>query len=124
MKRNLTFTYQHILTGFLSALLACTGGAVLIVSSAEKAGFTNLELVSWLFAVYFFGGILNLLLSIYYKIPFGGAHSITAVAFLSTSVAHFSIEELAGAAIMSGIIITVFGCQAWETGSLLCCQNR
>ncbi|MFX3633088.1 MAG: benzoate/H(+) symporter BenE family transporter [Candidatus Pristimantibacillus sp.] len=100
---------HHVLTGLLSALLACTGGAVLIVNSAEKAGFSHLELISWLFSVYFIGGLLNLVLSIYYKIPFGGAHSITAVAFLSTSVAYFSIEELAGAAIMSGIIIAVVG---------------
>ncbi|OMF37487.1 benzoate transporter [Paenibacillus sp. FSL H8-0548] len=100
---------QPLLAGFLSALLACTGGAILIVSSAENAGYTNYELISWIFSVYFFGGLLNAALSLYYKIPFGGAHSITAVAFLSTSVVVFSIEELAGAAIMSGLIIAVFG---------------
>ncbi|WP_139998248.1 benzoate/H(+) symporter BenE family transporter [Paenibacillus paridis] len=97
------------LTGFLSALLACTGGAVLIVSSAAQAGFTNNELVSWIFTVYVFGGLFNIALSLYYKIPFGGAHSITAVAFLSTSVVYFSMAELAGAAIMAGVIIAVFG---------------
>lgn len=100
---------QQLFSGMLSALLACTGGAVLIVSSADKAGFSNAELISWLFAVYFFGGLLNVLLSLIYRIPFGGAHSITAVAFLGTSVIHFSIEELAGASIMSGIMIALFG---------------
>lgn len=100
---------NQFLSGFLSALLACTGGAVLIVSTAEKAGFTNLELVSWLFSVYFLGGLFNIGLSLYYKIPFGGAHSITGIAFLSTSAVIFSIEELAGAAIMAGVLIAIFG---------------
>ncbi|MGO4181602.1 benzoate/H(+) symporter BenE family transporter [Paenibacillus sp. TAF43_2] len=100
---------QNVFTGILSAMLACTGGAVLIVSSAEKAGFSTLELVAWLFAVYFFGGLLNIALTLIYKIPFGGAHSITAVAFLSTSATQFTVQELAGASIISGIIIAVFG---------------
>ncbi|WP_223285206.1 benzoate/H(+) symporter BenE family transporter [Paenibacillus sp. PL91] len=100
---------QNVFTGILSALLACTGGAVLIVSSAERAGFTTTELIAWLFAVYFFGGLLNVALSFLYKIPFGGAHSITAVAFLSTSATQFSVQELAGASIVSGVIIAVFG---------------
>ncbi|WP_419874198.1 benzoate/H(+) symporter BenE family transporter [Candidatus Pristimantibacillus sp. PTI5] len=99
----------HLLTGILSAMLACTGGAVLIINSALKAGFTNPELISWMFSVYFLGGLLNVGLSFIYKIPFGGAHSITAAAFLSTSIVYFSIEELAGAAIMSGAVIAFFG---------------
>lgn len=109
MKSYSKLNLQNVFTGTLSALLACTGGAVLVVSSAERAGFTNFELISWLFAVYFFGGLLNVVLSIYFKIPFGGAHSITAVAFLSTSVTHFSIQELAGASILAGLIIALFG---------------
>ncbi|MBP1995551.1 benzoate/H(+) symporter BenE family transporter [Paenibacillus eucommiae] len=100
---------QNVMTGILSALMACTGGAVLIVSTAEMAGFTSSELISWLFAVYFLGGLLNLTLSIVYKIPFGGAHSITAAAFLSMSGIQFSVQELAGASIMAGIFIAVFG---------------
>ena len=100
---------EHLLIGILSALLACTGGAVLIINSAVKAGITNPELISWMFSVYVVGGLLNVGLSIYYKVPFGGAHSITAAAFLSTSIAHFTIEELAGAAIMSGAVIAFSG---------------
>ncbi|MGZ9584873.1 benzoate/H(+) symporter BenE family transporter [Paenibacillus marinisediminis] len=103
------FNTQNVFAGILSALMACTGGAVLIVSSAETAGYTSAELISWLFAVYFFGGILNIILSILYKTPFGGAHSITAVAFLSTSGIHFTVQELAGASIMAGLLIALFG---------------
>lgn len=100
---------QNVLTGIMSALMACTGGAILIINGANNAGYTQPELISWLFAVYFLGGILNLMLSVVYRIPFGGAHSITAAAFLSTVAAHFSLFELAGSYIMGGILVALFG---------------
>lgn len=100
---------QNVLTGIMSALMACTGGAILIINGANNAGYTQPELISWLFAVYFLGGILNLMLSVFYRIPFGGAHSITAAAFLSTVTAHFSLFELAGSYIMGGILVALFG---------------
>ncbi|TVY05611.1 benzoate transporter [Paenibacillus cremeus] len=93
----------------MSALMACTGGAIMLIYGADKAGFSQSELISWFFAVYFLGGILNLGLSIFYKIPFGGAHSITAAAFLTTGMAQFSLNELAGCYIMSGLLIALFG---------------
>lgn len=98
-----------IMTGFLSALLACTGGAIMIVQAAGAAGLSKPELVSWFTSVYVIGGLLNLLLAMIYKIPFAGAHSITAAAFLSTAAAGFSYSELAGAFIMSGVIVLIGG---------------
>ncbi|MHA7963930.1 benzoate/H(+) symporter BenE family transporter [Paenibacillus sp. CAU 1782] len=98
-----------IMTGFLSALLACTGGAIMIVQAAGTAGLSMAELVTWFTSVYVIGGLLNLLLTLIYKIPFAGAHSITAAAFLSTAAAGFSFSQLTGAFIMSGGIILVCG---------------
>lgn len=100
---------HNVLTGIMSALMACTGGAILIINGAHNAGYTQSELISWLFAVYFLGGILNLTLSMFYKIPFGGAHSITAAAFLSTVATQFSLFELAGSYIMAGMLVALFG---------------
>jgi benzoate membrane transport protein len=93
----------------ISALMACTGGAVMLIYGADMAGFSRQELISWFFAAYVLGGILNVALSLWYKIPFGGAHSITAAAFLMTTMAEFSLKELAGSYLMSGILISIFG---------------
>jgi benzoate membrane transport protein len=100
---------KNVSTGIMSALLPCTGGAMLIINAAHAGGFSRVELISWMFAVYVLGGLLNLGLTIKYKIPFGGAHSITAVAFLITITAQFSIHELVGGYILSGIIIALLG---------------
>ncbi|NEW05869.1 benzoate transporter [Paenibacillus sp. SYP-B3998] len=97
------------MSGIMSALLACSGGALLVIHVAESVGLNRSETVTWMFAVYFLGGLLNLVLTIWYKIPFGGAHSITAVAFLTSTAAQYSLSELAGGFIMSGLIITFLG---------------
>ncbi|WP_256758284.1 benzoate/H(+) symporter BenE family transporter [Cohnella sp. WQ 127256] len=109
--RNYPFylSTQNIAAGILSALMACTGGAILIMNTAELMGLSRPELLSWLFIVYFIGGSLNLILSLVYKIPFAGAHSITAAAFLSTAAAQFSIQELAGSFMMAGCLIAILG---------------
>ncbi|RAP78537.1 benzoate/H(+) symporter BenE family transporter [Paenibacillus montanisoli] len=99
-----------ITAGFMSALLACTGGAILLVKAADEAGLAKSELVSWFASAYIIGGLLNLLLTLKYKIPFAGAHSITATAFLGTTALGLSFPELAGAFIMSGMIILLAGC--------------
>ncbi|OBR63808.1 hypothetical protein A7K91_17860 [Paenibacillus oryzae] len=81
----------------------------MIVQAAAAAGLSTKELVTWFTSVYVIGGLLNLLLTLMYKIPFAGAHSITAAAFLSTAAAGFSFPQLAGAFVMSGVIILFFG---------------
>ncbi len=57
---------HNISMGFMSALLPCTGGAMLIIQAANTAGFSRPELISWMFAVFVLGGLLNLGLTLKY----------------------------------------------------------
>lgn len=100
---------KTIMTGFMSALLACTGGAIMVVQAAQTAGLSKPELVSWFTSAYVIGGLLNLVLTLKYRIPFAGAHSITATAFLGTAAIGFSYPQLAGAFVMSGVLILLAG---------------
>ncbi|RJX40516.1 benzoate transporter [Paenibacillus pinisoli] len=100
---------KSVTAGFMSAVLACTGGAIMIVQAAQAAGLAKTELVSWFTSAYVIGGLLNLLLTLKYRIPFAGAHSITATAFLGTTAVGFSFPQLAGAFILSGVLILLAG---------------
>ncbi len=93
----------------MSALMACTGGAILVMNTGNLAGLSQPEMISWLSIIYFVGGSLNIGLSLRYKIPIAGAHSITAAAFLSTAAAPFSPQELAGSFMMAGGLIALLG---------------
>ncbi|WP_269083271.1 benzoate/H(+) symporter BenE family transporter [Paenibacillus mucilaginosus] len=100
---------QNAAAGLMSALMACTAGAVMLVQAADAAGMTREHLLSWILIVYLTGGALNLALSLKYKLPFAGAHSITAAAFLSSVVAGYPPGELAGSFMMAGALIAVLG---------------
>lgn len=100
---------QNVSSGIISALMAYTGGLILVIDTANAAGFSRPVLISWICAVYIIGGLLNLALALMYKIPIAGCHSITAIAFLSTAVSGFSLSELAGSYILAGVVVALVG---------------
>ncbi|WP_336772464.1 benzoate/H(+) symporter BenE family transporter [Paenibacillus sp. MMO-58] len=100
---------RFITTGMMSAMLACTGGAILLVQAADRAGMSDHELLSWFFAVYVAGGVLNTILTLKYKMPFAGAHSITGIAYIGSVAAHYTLPELAGGFFLSGVIMIAAG---------------
>ncbi|WJH33519.1 benzoate/H(+) symporter BenE family transporter [Paenibacillus sp. CC-CFT747] len=108
---------KQLTTGLMSALMACSGGAILIIQAVHTAGLSHVQMMSWFGSVYIGGGLLNLFLTLKYKIPFAGAHSITAIAFISTIAAQFSFAEHAGGFVLSGAILFLAGCTAFSTKS-------
>lgn len=102
-------TINNVSSGFISALLAMTGPPAIILEAAQIGQFTPQQTISWMFAVYFFGGLFSIIFPLIYKIPITGAHSITGVAFLVTITPNFSFSELIGAYIMAGVIIYILG---------------
>lgn len=100
---------QQLATGMSSALMACTGGAILTIHSANHLGLNGRELLSWLFVAYAVAGLFNLILALRYKLPIAGAHSITTVAFLSTASIQLTLPQLTASFLMAGLIIAVLG---------------
>jgi len=96
-------------SGLMSALMACTGGAILVVHSANHFGYSERQLLTWLFVCYTVAGLFNLLIAWRYRMPFAGAHSITSIAFLSTASVQLTLPQLAGSFVMSGIIVLLLG---------------
>lgn len=102
-------TNQNISSGLISSTLVMTGPAAIILEAANSGGFTTSQTISWMFAVYFFGGLFGIVMSLLYKIPITGGHSITGVAFLATVTSQFSYSQLIGGYVLSGLIIYLVG---------------
>ncbi|QHA93086.1 benzoate/H(+) symporter BenE family transporter [Bacillus sp. N1-1] len=98
-----------ISAGTLAAIFGCTGPALIVIGGAQNGGLTQAETISWLFAIYFFGGLLGLILSLKYKQPIAGAYSIPGAVLVAGALTHFSLSEAAGAYLVSGIIVFVLG---------------
>lgn len=100
---------KTITAGIVATIFGCTGPALIIIDSATRAGFNEVQIVSWLFGVYFFGGLLGILLSLYYKLPLCGAWSIPGAALLGTALVGVPYNAAAGAFIMAGFIVLLVG---------------
>jgi benzoate membrane transport protein len=105
----LDVTAQNVSTGLISATLIMTGPAIILLEAATHGNFTDQQSINWMFAAYFFGGLYGILMSLWYRMPITGGHSLTGVAFLSTVTAHFTYPQLIGGYLMSGLLIFLIG---------------
>lgn len=102
-------TTNNVSSGLISAMLAMTGPPAIILAGANAGHFTHTQTISWMFAVYFFGGLFSIIFPLIYKIPITGAHSLSGVAFLVTVTPYYSFSELIGSYLISGLIIFIVG---------------
>ncbi|MFK9090757.1 benzoate/H(+) symporter BenE family transporter [Bacillus salipaludis] len=102
-------TINNVSSGIISAMLAMTGPPAIILAAADAGHFTHEQTISWMFAVYFFGGLFSIVFPFIYKIPITGAHSLSGVAFLVTITPHYTFSELIGAYLITGFIIYIVG---------------
>ncbi|WP_419888064.1 benzoate/H(+) symporter BenE family transporter [Neobacillus niacini] len=108
-------TTMNVSSGIISAMLAMTGPPAIILAAADAGHFTHEQTISWMFAVYFFGGIFSIVFPFLYKIPITGAHSLSGVAFLVTVTPYYSYSELIGSYIFCGFIIFIVGIAGFFT---------
>ncbi|TFH36566.1 MAG: benzoate transporter [Dehalococcoidia bacterium] len=95
--------------GIIAAIMGCTGPALLIITAGQDAGLEMSTIESWLFSVYFFGGLITIILALYYKQSICGAWSIPGVALVAAALAEFSFNEVVFAYILAGVIVLVIG---------------
>lgn len=100
---------KTITAGFVAAVFGCTGPALVVINASTGVGFTTEQTISWLFGIYFFGGLISFIMSLYYKMPIVGAFSIPGASMLATSLMGFTFNEAAGAFVMAGVIVLLLG---------------
>ncbi|WP_102347225.1 benzoate/H(+) symporter BenE family transporter [Bacillus sp. Marseille-P3661] len=98
-----------ISAGTLAAIFGCTGPALVVIGGAASGGLTHEQAISWLFAIYFFGGLIGLYLALKYRQPIAGAYSIPGSVLVAGALTQFSLSEAAGAYLVAGIIVLVLG---------------
>jgi benzoate membrane transport protein len=95
--------------GLVAAIFGCTGPALIIIGGATAGGLSYVQTLSWIFAVYFFSGLLGIFLALKYRQPISGAHSIAGAVLVAGSLTHFTINEAIGAYIIANIIVILLG---------------
>lgn len=100
---------DNISGGLMTGMLGIIGPPVMVIEAANAGMFSHEQTITWFYGVHFFGALLGMIMSIYYRMPIVGAHSLTGVAFLVTVTPYFTFEELVGSYIITALIIMAFG---------------
>ncbi|WP_085505219.1 benzoate/H(+) symporter BenE family transporter [Thalassobacillus devorans] len=98
-----------ISSGLVAAIFGCTGPALIIIGAATNGGLTYTQAISWIFAVYFFSGLLGIFIALKYRQPISVAHTIAGAVLMAGSLNHFSIHEAVGAYIIANILVILLG---------------
>lgn len=106
---NLNNVSTGILGGFTIGLVAIP----LVMKAGEAANLAPEVVSSWLFSVYFFGGIVGIILALKYKQPICGAWSIPGIFAVTQVLGNFSMNEAVGAFLVSGLIVLILGMTGW-----------
>ncbi|MCR4441985.1 MAG: benzoate/H(+) symporter BenE family transporter [Peptococcaceae bacterium] len=103
------FNAKTVTAGVVAAVFGCTGPALIIMNAAQAGKLTPGQTISWLFAVYFFGGLISIFFGLKYKQPINGAWSIPGAVMLIDALKANSISDAAGAYLLAGIIVLILG---------------
>ncbi|RFC62274.1 benzoate transporter BenE [Fulvimarina endophytica] len=95
--------------GLVAAIFGCSGPALIVIGAAEGGNLTDGQTVAWLLAIYGFGGLISLVMALYYKMPITGAYSIPGAALVAGSLTVFPFDQAVGAFIMAGVIVLILG---------------
>lgn len=113
-KANLMESVQYlnvssISNGIMAWLFGVTGPLLIVLQSAAKGELGASEISSWIFSIYFVGGLLSILLSIHYRQPIAVAFSIPGAVLVGTTLAQHSFSEVIGAYLVTGVFILILG---------------
>jgi len=100
---------KTITSGIISTIFGCTGPALVTINAATTAGYSTAEIVSWIFGIYVFGGLLGCILALYYKLPISGAFSIPGASMMGAALMGYSFSEAAGAFVLAGVLVLILG---------------
>ncbi len=100
---------KTITAGIIAAIFGTTGPALVTIKAATDAGYTHPQMVSWLFGIYVFGGLVSLIMALKYKMPIVGAFSISGASMLGTALVGFTFNEASGAFIIAGVLVLILG---------------
>ncbi len=95
--------------GFTAFLFAATGPLVILLTTANSAALPFETTVSWVFAVYFWGGLGTVLLSLYYRQPLMLAWSIPGAAIVSDSLKRYPFSDVLGAYVVIALVLVGLG---------------
>lgn len=99
------WTSGVFINGFVAWLFGVTGPLLIVLNAASIGNLPHSVIISWVFSIYVVGGLLTVILSIFYKIPIAFAFTIPGAILVGTALMHHSFNDVLGAYIVTGMLL-------------------
>lgn len=99
--------------GTVAAVICCTGPILIIITASQNGNLMIEQTISWIFAIYFFGGLIGIVLPILFGMPIAGAYSIPSAVLMTQAITQFPFHEVVGAYLLAGVFIFLIGLFGW-----------
>ncbi|CAA7600926.1 Benzoate transporter [Acididesulfobacillus acetoxydans] len=96
-----------IATGFVAMLFSTMGPGMIVMNAAKQGGLSDAQAVSWLLAIYVFGGLSTMFMALRYRIPSVVAFSIPGAVMLGKMIPHFAFNQVIGAYIVVALVAMI-----------------
>jgi len=101
--------FANVSNGIIDGLAFGIIAIPLIQKAAGSANLAPELLNSWLVTVYVGGGIISIIMALYYKLPIVGAWSIPGAFALAQVMGNFTFNETVGGFLTAGLIVFLLG---------------
>lgn len=102
-------TFANVSNGIIDGLALGIIAIPLIQQAAASANIAPAVLESWLVTVYVGGGIISIIMALYYKLPIVGAWSIPGAFALAQVLGNYTFNEAVGGFLTAGFIVFLLG---------------
>lgn len=102
-----------VVNGLIGWLFSATGPIAIILAIGEKGGLSEAALSSWIFGIFFFNGVITILLSWLYREPLAHFWTIPGTILIGPALQHLSFAEVIGAYYVSGLLMIALGATGW-----------
>ncbi len=107
------FGATYAASALIGFIFAATGPVAIILSVGTRGGLSPQELASWLFGVFFFNGLVTLLMSWRYTTPLAFGWTIPGTMLVGPALQHLSFAEVIGAFYATSALVLLLGLSGW-----------
>jgi benzoate membrane transport protein len=100
---------RYVANALIGLIFGASGPVAVILAVGLSGGLSAAELASWLFGVFFVGGLLSLVSALIYRQPLGFAFTIPGVVLVGPALQHLSWPEVIGAFFATGVLCIILG---------------
>ncbi len=99
--------------GVLGLVFAASGPLAIVLSVGTAGGLAPDALASWIFGIFFVNGLITVGMSWVYRQPLAFFWTIPGAVLVGPALKHFSLPEVVGAYLVTGVLILVVGATGW-----------